>query len=95
MATINREIKHSLGLDGAKSVVNGLVAKIESKYGSFINDIKWNDDKTAADVKGKGFSGNFSMSADTVKINIELGFLTSPFKGKIEEEIDKHTAELK
>jgi putative polyhydroxyalkanoate system protein len=95
MATINREIKHSLGLDGAKAVVGGLVKKIEDNYGSLISDIKWNDDKTAADVKGKGFSGNFALTADTVKINIELGFLTSPFKGKIEEEIDKQVADLK
>lgn len=95
MATIKREIKHSLGLDGAKAAVNGLVSKIKSNYGSIISEINWNNDQTAADIKGKGFSGNFALSEDLVKINIELGLLTSAFKGKIEEEIDKQTADLK
>ncbi len=94
MAKIEREIKHSLGLDGAKAAVSTLADKLQEKFGSLVSEIKWNDDKTAADIKGKGFTGKLNVSDADVKIVMELGLLTSPFKGRIEEEIDNYTKDL-
>lgn len=95
MAKIEKVIKHSLGLEGAKSAVNSLLTKLQSNYGSLLGDIKWNDDKTAADISGKGFKGNFCVTEDCMKLNIELGLLASAFKGKIEQEIDEQTKDIK
>ena len=91
MAKIEREINHSLGLEGGKAAVSALADKLQSSFGSFINSVDWNDDKTAATVKGKGFDGSFKVTDSKVSIVMNLGLLTSPFKGKIENEIDKHT----
>lgn len=94
MATIEREIEHKMELDAAKSAVLNIVEKLEANFGKLIKEIKWNEDKTAANVSGSGFKGNFNVDDKNVKIFIELGLLTSPFKGKVESEIDKYTAEL-
>ncbi|MCL2326691.1 MAG: polyhydroxyalkanoic acid system family protein [Proteobacteria bacterium] len=94
MAKIERDIQHSLSLEDAKAAASDIVNKVHEKFGSLIKDIKWNDDHTVADVNGKGFSGKFDISATNVKILIDLGLLTSPFKGKIEEELDKYTEPL-
>lgn len=91
MAKIEREFKHSFGLEGGKKIVSALAEKLQANFGSFISNVEWNADKTAADVKGKGFDGNFVVSEDSVKMVMNLGLLTSAFKGKIESEIDKHT----
>ncbi|MBQ4359526.1 MAG: polyhydroxyalkanoic acid system family protein [Proteobacteria bacterium] len=91
MAKIEREISHNFGLDGGKKIISALAEKLQSNFGSFIKSIDWNADKTAATVNGKGFDGNFNLTDSKVKMVLNLGLLTSPFKGKIEEEIDKHT----
>lgn len=95
MATIKREIKHSLGLDGGKKAVDDLLVKLKAEYGSVLNDVKWNADHTVADLSGKGFKGNFLVTDDTMKLNIELGLLVSAFKGKIEQEIDNQIKDIK
>ena len=91
MAKIEREISHNFGFDGGKKIISALAEKLQSNFGSFIKSIDWNADKTAATVNGKGFDGNFNLTDSKVKMVLNLGLLTSPFKGKIEEEIDKHT----
>ena len=91
MAKIEREIKHSFGLEGGKKIVAALAEKLQTNFKSFINNIEWNEDKTAATVNGKGFDGNFNLTDTSVKLVMNLGFATSLFKGKIEQEIDKHT----
>ncbi len=91
MAKIERTINHNLGLDGAKNVVAVLAKKLQDSFGSFVKDVQWSDDKTSATVKGSGFDGNFKVSDKDVKLEMNLGLLTSAFKGKIESEIDKYT----
>lgn len=91
MAKIERNIQHNLGLEGGKAAVDALAKKLQENFGKFINKVEWNADRTAAQVKGTGFDGNFKVTDKTVSLVMNLGLLTSAFKGKIEEEIDKHT----
>ena len=95
MAKIEREIKHSLGLEGAKAAVQKIVEKLQQNYGSLLSDFKWNEDKTAADLAGKGFKGNFRVGEDNIKLHVELGMLASAFKGKIESQIDEELKDIK
>ena len=36
MASIKREIKHTLGLEGGKKAVDGLLDKLKAEYGSIL-----------------------------------------------------------
>ena len=38
MASIKREIKHTLGLEGGKKAVDGLLDKLKAEYGSIFSD---------------------------------------------------------
>lgn len=94
MAKIEREIQHNLSLDNAKAAAAALVDKVQKNFASLIKDIKWNDDKTVANVSGKGFTGNFQINDKCVKILIELGLLTTPFKGQVEAKIDEYAKDF-
>ena len=56
MAKIEREISHNFGLEGGKKIVAALAEKLQSNFKAFITSGDWNADKTAATVKGKGFT---------------------------------------
>ncbi len=94
MAKIEREITHHMSLDSAKSAAENLVSKVQSQFSSLVKEVKWNADKTVCDVKGSGFTGNFQINDTTVKILIELGLLTSAFKGQVESKIDDYAKDL-
>lgn len=91
MAKIERVIKHSFGLEGGKKLVSALATKLMENFGRFVKKVDWNEDKTSAKVEGTGFDGSFQVSESDVKLVLNLGLLTSALKGKIENEIDKHT----
>ena len=95
MAKIEKTIKHHMSLEDAKSKASGLIDMLESKYPSIIDTIEWNDDKTAASLKGKVFKGDFNINDEDLAIKIELGFLASPFKGKIESELEEQLKDFK
>ena len=94
MAKIEKSINHKMSLEKAKDVIAGVVGKVQESYPSIIKELTWNDDKTAANVSGKGFKGDFKVDDTKLDINIDLGLLTSPFKGKIEQEIDTKVGEF-
>jgi putative polyhydroxyalkanoate system protein len=89
MAKIEREIPNPFGVEGAKPKIAAIIEKLQASYGSVLGDVKWNDDKTAADLSGKGFKGNFAVTDKAIKIAVDLGLAASLFKGKIESEIDE------
>ena len=88
MSNINREVNHSLGLDKAKETIAKIVADVQADYPSLVKTVKWNGDKTSADVKGTGFNGSFKTTESKTTISIKLGLIGRPFKGKIETQMD-------
>jgi putative polyhydroxyalkanoate system protein len=87
MADISLSHAHGLSFDDAKSKTDQIVQHVQTEFPSLVNSISWNNEKTVADLKGKGFTGTFRVDPTNVGIDIELGMLTRPFKGKIEEKI--------
>lgn len=95
MAKIEREVKHTMALDDAKKTVAVMVDGVLKQHSAFVTDVKWNDDKTAAKVSGKGFKGDFCVDDKCIKLNVELGLVASAFKGTVEKMIDEKLAEIK
>ena len=96
MSDISVKRNHGLSLEEAQAKIDQVVADVQSEFSSLISSIDWNDDKTKARVKGKGFKGDFAIDEDTVGIDISLSLFAKPLKGrvqsKIEERIDKYFA---
>ena len=59
--------------------------KLQSKYQA---KTSWEGDKTM-NVKGPGVEGKLLIGDNKVDVNLDLGFLLSPMKGKIEEALTK------
>lgn len=87
MSDISVRRPHGMNEEDAKNKVQEVVADIEGEFPALVNEITWNDDKTEARVKGKGFTGNFQVTDSDVMIDIKLSLLTRPFKGKVESRI--------
>ncbi len=79
---------HSLSLDEAKIKVNALVDDFKSEYGRLLNSVKWAPDGLSASADGKGFTGRFAVDTRTVLVEIDLSFLATPLKPKIEQRVD-------
>ena len=91
MPKINLSRNHSLPPAVIKQRISDLGSKLQEKYQA---KTSWVDDKTL-NVKGPGVDGKLVIGGDKVDVNLDLGFMLSPLKGKIEEtlgrELDKLT----
>lgn len=87
MADISVKHHHGLGLDEAKTKTQQIVTDVQNEFSGIIDKIDWNADNTRANLKGKGFKGVFEVDDKDMSIDIDLSFLTKPFKGKVEEKI--------
>ena len=58
----------------------------------------WNDKSCSAEIEASNFSGSISVTEKTgstlVEISIDLPFLLTPFRGKVEEELKKHLSRV-
>ena len=87
MADISVRRTHGMTEDEAKQKVEQVVTDVQEEFSSLVDKISWNDDKTKADVKGKGFKGQFRVTDADVAIDIDLKLFAKPFKGKVESKI--------
>lgn len=89
MALIKLKRKHALGQEKARSTVEALAKKLQDEL-----DAKYHWEGSTLQFSRSGASGHIDVSDEEVDIEIKLGMLLSPLKGKIEktiqEEIDQH-----
>lgn len=85
MPKISISKPHSLTPVVIKQRLVDLGAKLTEKYQA---KTSWDGDKSM-NVKGPGVEGKLTISDNKVDVNLDLGFLLSPMKGKIEEAITK------
>jgi putative polyhydroxyalkanoate system protein len=83
MAKLSIEHAHALSKEEAKKRLQTLSDKLASKYGV---DARWTSD-SESQLKGTGFSGKITCGEGKVSILLDLSFMLSPMKGKIEERI--------
>ena len=73
-----------LGYEQAKK----LIPEVISKFG--VSAEVHNDDATSTlKAKGSGFEAKIEFKETEAVVNVDLGFLLKPFKGKIMETIEK------
>jgi putative polyhydroxyalkanoate system protein len=89
MAVIKLRRKHELGADRARSTVEGIAKKLKQELDA---DYRWKG--STLEFRRTGASGHIDVQDRELAIEIKLGMLLSPLKGKIEksitDEIDKH-----
>lgn len=93
MATIDIRRSHSLSTEMAKQRAEELAKSMEAKLGI---RWRWEGDRIKFDAPSgaaKGASGQVSVDASTVRVEIDLPFLLRAIKGtvegKVNEKLDK------
>ena len=72
------------GYDQAKKLIPEVIQKF-GVQADVIND----DANTSLSAKGSGFSATIAFKETEAIVNVDLGFLLKPFKGKILDTIEK------
>lgn len=92
MADISVRREHGLEPTQAKEKVRDIVTDLQNDI-KYIDTVDWKDDGSAADIKGKGFRGEFRVDAEAVQVDIDLKLMAKPFKGTIAEKIESRMGE--
>lgn len=89
MAMIKMKRRHALGTKKARSTVEALARKLQKDL-----DAEYHWEGSTLRFKRTGASGHIDVTDKELAIEIKLGILLSPLKGKIEktleDEIDQH-----
>lgn len=85
MSKIHIKRSHKLSRDEARARVEDIAKDLKKKLDA---DYAWKGDSLK--FKRTGASGSIDVGDDFIDINIELGMLLSPMKGKIEKSIKDH-----
>lgn len=65
-----------------------LIPEVISKFGVSA-DVKNDDSSSTLSAKGSGFEAKIQFTETEAIVNVDLGFLLKPFKGKILDTIEK------
>jgi putative polyhydroxyalkanoate system protein len=74
--------RHELGLARAKRLAEAMALRLRDDYGG---TYAWAGDRLQFDRTGA--SGRITVKPDAFEVRVEIGFLLSPLRGRIEREI--------
>ena len=98
MAKLDIDIPHTLPPQEALSRIQGLLQQLQREQAGTVKDVseKWNGNEGEFSFSAKGFdlSGKIKVEDNQVRINGQLPFALSFFKGKISEVIREKAGEL-
>jgi hypothetical protein len=98
MSSLNLNIPHNLPKEEALSRIKNLLANLKEEQKNVVSDVQenWQDNKGNFSFKAKGFNlaGDIVVNDGDVRINSDLPFAVSFFKGAISDMITNKTKEL-
>ena len=84
------DIPHTLDADEAKKRINDATGKLSSEYGA---SCSWKSDNELA-VSRKGLDARVTLEPSRVRIDLNLGFLMTPFAELIKTGITKKLSSI-
>jgi putative polyhydroxyalkanoate system protein len=82
MSSIHLKHKHALGREETRKRVESIAQDLKKEYNM---DYSWDDNRV--NFHRKGASGSVQLGDGFIELDIKLGMLLTPLKGKIEETI--------
>jgi|TARA_R110000850_G_scaffold42609_3_gene109261 putative polyhydroxyalkanoate system protein len=89
MSVITVSRPHTLEFDEIKAIAEEVVVKLSEEYG-----VKYHWENETVKFKGAGAKGKMMLSTSRVDLKMELSFLLTPFKTKIENSITRRLDDL-
>ena len=84
MAAISYAIHHGTTPADAAERTSTLLKELVADKPHLFNEVKWGSAGLEAKMTGKGFQGSFTVDDQKISVNVKLGLLARPFKGKVE-----------
>ena len=84
MSAIHITRSHNQDLEHAKAYADDIAKSLSEKFG-----VKYQWQDMTVKFKGAGAKGSMNIEHAHVEVNMELSFMLRPFKGKIEQEINR------
>ena len=98
MSKLNISVPHKLSREEATQRIKGLLSQMKREYGDSIKDLDedWSGDfcRFRFSIMGSSITGTLDILSDEVRIDGDLPFAASFFKGKIEETIREKASDL-
>ena len=98
MPKMNVSVPHSLNPEEAVSRIKNLVGDMKKQFGDRVTDLKeeWTGNNGQFSFKAMGFdvSGTVHVDSNEVRIQGDLPFAASMFKGRIESTIQEKARQL-
>lgn len=89
MAALNMTVKHGQSFEAARAHFETGVTQAQAKYGAYIRQVDWSDDRTSAHLTGSGFDVVLKVDDDAVhasgQIPLYAKLLESPVRKFIED----------
>ncbi len=89
MSVITVSRPHTLEFDEVKAIAEEVVVNLAEEFG-----VKYHWENETVKFKGAGAKGRMMLSSSSVDLKMELSFLLTPFKSKIENSITRRLDEL-
>lgn len=89
MAKILIKRLHGVSLDEAKKKAVQLIDDFMEEHPKLVKDVTWGSDGLSAKANGRGFTGDFRVDAEYLHADIDLNFLVSPMKARIEASFER------
>lgn len=87
MANISHVVSHGTGAEDAARRTSELLKALAAEKPHLFKSVKWSPDGRHATMTGKGFEATFIVDEANVNVEIRLGLLARPFKGKVESSL--------
>jgi putative polyhydroxyalkanoate system protein len=88
MATIDIKRSHSIGKDKARTAAEAVAQRLKDKIDA---TYRWEGDDLK--FERSGAKGRIAVSDTEVRVEVELGMLLRPIKGKIEDKVHQYLDE--
>ncbi len=89
MPKIELERAHTLPKEELDAKAEVFIKKMTEKLASMNMAYKWRPAKDGIDFDGKGFKGKVDLTPDKIKIFVDLSLMLAPFKGAVEEQMNR------
>ncbi|MFN2327996.1 MAG: polyhydroxyalkanoic acid system family protein [Chromatocurvus sp.] len=77
---------HTMSREALRETARSLAERLEAQHGMRAH---WQGDDVVA-IKGSGLDARLSIDDRQIEVNVRLGFLASPFQGRLRAEIQRY-----
>jgi hypothetical protein len=87
MAKVDLAIEHGYTLEAARAKFEQTIATVQSRFGKWVHDVKWSDDRTSVELAGTGFDVELTYDDQNVyvrgRVPIAFKLMERPVKAFI------------